>query len=347
MDAVAGPSGVKMTPKQFYKKRKKTLTSEEIAESLTCSDTENMGEYDDNEIDDIGDPEIPDIGSSSEEEEDEDTVVLVLDDAEIIEAPHPPAKRKRKRRIIWKQITQTRGPPSIPVFDSEEQSEDEVLLTPLQYFKKFLSDDFLKDIVEQCNLYALQQNPNKPLSLTCSEFEQWLGCSFFMSVSKIPNTRLHWSSYTMSDAVSSVMSRNRWEEIKSHLHLVNNNTIDKTDKLCKVRMLVDHLRQEFRKVPMIEHLSIDEQIVPFKGASSMKQYNPKKPSKWGYKIFVLADDKGYVYDFRPYTGKIDPVDKNDVPDLGPSANAVLHLAEVIPYHKNHKLYFDDWFNSLP
>ncbi|XP_045107338.1 piggyBac transposable element-derived protein 3-like [Portunus trituberculatus] len=341
MDAVAGPSGVKITPKQFYK-RKKTLTSEEIAESLTCSDTENMGEYDDNEIDDIGDPEIPDIGSSSEEEEDEDTVVLVLDDAEIIEAPHPPAKRKRKRRIIWKQIT-----PSIPVFDSEEQSEDEVLLTPLQYFKKFLSDDFLKDIVEQCNLYALQQNPNKPLSLTCSEFEQWLGCSFFMSVSKIPNTRLHWSSYTMSDAVSSVMSRNRWEEIKSHLHLVNNNTIDKTDKLCKVRMLVDHLKQEFRKVPMIEHLSIDEQIVPFKGVSSMKQYNPKKPSKWGYKIFVLADDKGYVYDFRPYTGKIDPVDKNDVPDLGPSANAVLHLAEVIPYHKNHKLYFDNWFNSLP
>lgn len=60
--SLSGPSGVKMTPKQFYKKRKKTLTSEEIAESLTCSDTENMGEYDDNEIDDIGDPEIPGNG---------------------------------------------------------------------------------------------------------------------------------------------------------------------------------------------------------------------------------------------------------------------------------------------
>lgn len=35
-----------------------------------------------------------------------------------------------------------------------------------------------------------------------------------------------------------------------------------------------------------------------------------------------------------------------MPDLGPSANAVLHLAEVIPHHKNHKLYFDNWFNSL-
>lgn len=47
----------------------------------------------------------------------------------------------------------------------------------------------------------------------------------------------------MSDAVSSVMSRNRWEEIKSHFHLVNNKNIGKTDELCKVRMLVGHLKQ--------------------------------------------------------------------------------------------------------
>lgn len=97
----------------------------------------------------------------------------------------------------------------------------------------------------------------------------------------------------------------------------------------------------------MENLSIDEQIVPFKGVSGMKQYNPKNHSKQGYKIFVLADDNGYMYDFRPFTGKIYSVDNSDMPELGPSAIVVLHLAEVIPYHKNHKLYFDNWLNSLP
>ena len=40
-------------------------------------------------------------------------------------------------------------------------------------------------------------------------------------------------------------------------------------------MLVDHLRQEFQKIPILEFLSVDKQIVPFKGASLMKQYVPK------------------------------------------------------------------------
>ena len=58
---------------------------------------------------------------------------------------------------------------------------------------------------------------------------------------------------------------------------------------------------------MIEELSIDEQMVPFKGISSLKQYIPKKPYKWGFKLFVLADCQGYIYDFFPYVGKIEPV----------------------------------------
>lgn len=47
-----------------------------------------------------------------------------------------------------------------------------------------------------------------------------------------------------------------------------------------------------------EKLSVDEQIVPFKGRSSMRTYNPKKPKKWGYKIFVLSGIDGLVYNFK-------------------------------------------------
>ena len=53
-----------------------------------------------------------------------------------------------------------------------------------------------------------------------------------------------------------------------------------------------------------------------------------------------------AYDFIPYIGKIHPVPNTSVPDLGPSSNSVLHLVECIPPHKNHKLFFDNWFTSL-
>jgi len=33
-----------------------------------------------------------------------------------------------------------------------------------------------------------------------------------------------------------------------------------------------------------EKHSVDEQMIPFKGRSSMKQYMKSKPHKWGYKF---------------------------------------------------------------
>ena len=147
--------------------------------------------------------------------------------------------------------------------------------------------------------------------------------------------------------ITSLMTRDRFQQIKSNFHLVNNLNKDPKDKLFKIRPLIEYLKKKFKETKMIEELSIDEQMVPFKGISSLKQYVPKKPHKWGFKLFVLADCQGYVYDFFSYVGKIEPVSNETVPDLGPSSNSVLHLAESIPSSKNHKLYMDNWFTSIP
>jgi hypothetical protein len=53
-----------------------------------------------------------------------------------------------------------------------------------------------------------------------------------------------------------------------------------------------------------------------------------------------------VYDFIPYVGKILPVARSGIPDLGASANSVLQLAECIPEGRHYKLYFDNWFTSV-
>ena len=58
--------------------------------------------------------------------------------------------------------------------------------------------------------------------------------------------------------------RVRFEEIKSNIHLADNNGNDFTDKLFKLRPLVDNLHREFKKIPMPQELCVDEQMVPFK-----------------------------------------------------------------------------------
>ena len=89
---------------------------------------------------------------------------------------------------------------------------------------------------------------------------------------------------------------------------------DNFDRLFKVRPLLNHLQLKFNNIPMDQMMCVDEQMVPFKGSSSLKQHVPSKPHKYGYKFFVLCDAKGIIYNFEIYSEKINPCEY--YPDLG-------------------------------
>ena len=99
------------------------------------------------------------------------------------------------------------------------------------------------------------------------------------------------------------MPRKRFEEIKRNLHVNNNAAMPSNcgDKLYKVRPFIDSICKKFNELPQGENLSVDEQIIPFKGKHSIKQYLPKKPKKWGYKVFVCSSESGLVHNFQIYT----------------------------------------------
>ncbi|CAH1982931.1 unnamed protein product [Acanthoscelides obtectus] len=105
-------------------------------------------------------------------------------------------------------------------------------------------------------------------------------------------------------SISRAMNCNRFEEIRRFLHF-NDNTSQAPqgqpgyDKLFKIRPFLNKIRERFLLVPKEEHMAVDKQIIPTKARSSLKQYNPKKPHKWGYKVFVLS---GFSYDFDFYCG---------------------------------------------
>ena len=49
-------------------------------------------------------------------------------------------------------------------------------------------------------------------------------------------------------------------------------------------------------------MSVDEQVVPFKGVHSIKCYLPKKPKKWSYKFWARAWTSGCTCDFEVHGG---------------------------------------------
>ena len=271
-------------------------------------------------------------------------------------APEPTAattsksrKNKKKDAPKWRQ-TSTDTARTVPDWLGHMEPAT-TIKSPVEYFKTCFSSDILQHIVDQSNLYSVQKNLNNNLNLCVLELEQFIGSLLAMSLVALSSSRLYWSGKLNCPLVSQVMSRDRWEQIKSNLYFNDNSNYVASkddpnyDKLFKIRPLVTHLTNKFNEIPKPQRLCVDEQMIPFKGISSLKQYMPLKPVKWGYKVHCLCGEDGIMYDFVIYKGKIEPL--SDEPDLGASSNIVVNLARTILNDLNHLLYFDRWFTSLP
>jgi hypothetical protein len=116
---------------------------------------------------------------------------------------------------------------------------------------------------------------------------------------------------------------------------------------AKIQNLVDFLDSKFREFYTPgENLSVDESTIGYKGRIVFKCYNPQKPTKWGLRVFVLANSKtGYIFAFEPYFGA-PTTDSLDRPELPFTARIVLHLcSKILPSTDNTTGYhiFTDRF----
>ena len=232
---------------------------------------------------------------------------------------------------VWRRV-HTRVACPIQSWKGTLPPAPEIPFTPINYFKQLLNNDILDNAVFQTNLYSVQRDSCKPISISRDELEQFFGCCMYMSIYGLPSSRMYWKTTTRVPFVADTMCRNHWEQIKLGLHFNDrpNSKLDPNDKIYKIRPLLQPLVDNMRAVglPMNEKLSIDEQMIPFKGRHSLKNYVKNKPKKWGYKAFVLCSSEGIAHKFELYTGKA--VHDPSLPDIGVSSNVVLRLASVIP-----------------
>nr|XP_040573018.1 piggyBac transposable element-derived protein 1-like isoform X1 [Lepeophtheirus salmonis] len=175
-------------------------------------------------------------------------------------------QRNRRETPLWKFVSTGEDTARVMPEWLGELELSENVKRPIEYFEDFFSSDILLHIVDQTNLYALQENPNKPLKLNVNELEQFIGTLLAMYIVKLSNSRLYWSNNLQCEMVTEAFSRDRWEQIKSNLHCNDNSQAPKYgdpnyDKLYKIRPLINHLQSKFRKIPMPQMLCVDEQFV--------------------------------------------------------------------------------------
>lgn len=137
------------------------------------------------------------------------------------------------------------------------------------------------------------------------------------------------------------------------LHLT---TPDSESKHLKTRIqrasiFLDYIDSKFSEhfIPG-KNIFVDESIVKFKGKISFITYNPIKPTKWGIRIYAMADSEtGYIYSILPYYGSItsESLIRSDLPV---TTRIPLHLyqklLDKIPEAQGYHMFTDRYYTSI-
>ena len=171
----------------------------------------------------------------------------------------------------------------------------------------------------------------------------FIGLNIAMGIINCSDVRDFWSTDPILSHpwFPSIMSRDRFLQILSYLHLNNNNNNAGNDKLFKVRPFLNHLvGQCKRQYKPQREVSVDEQMIGTKCRIGFRQYLPLKPTKWGIKVWVMADSvSGYCCNLQIYTGK----EGND----GERGLANRVVKDLLDGYQGlgHHLYVDNFYTS--
>jgi hypothetical protein len=109
-----------------------------------------------------------------------------------------------------------------------------------------------------------------------------------------------WDSVFGMNFFTSNMKLGGFYQLRTNLHIINNLEIPMNNKdvFVKIRPLMNLIKAKANSLSLEETLSVDEQMIPFKGSLNVKQYIKDKRTSWGVKVFCLAGKSELCYDTR-------------------------------------------------
>uniref|UniRef100_A0A671M944 PiggyBac transposable element-derived protein domain-containing protein n=1 Tax=Sinocyclocheilus anshuiensis TaxID=1608454 RepID=A0A671M944_9TELE len=229
--------------------------------------------------------------------------------------------------------------------------------TPMSLFKRFFSETAVSTLCRNTNAQAARvrakEHKYKWTDVSISELYCYFGLLFYMAMLKLRSIRDYWRQDNLFSVSfpATIMSRDRYRTISWNLHMSHPDADQDNDRkrgtaehdrLFRVRPLMDTIRHACKAIyhPR-KNLAVDERMVACKAHTGMTQYMKAKPTRWGFKLFVLADSSnGYTVDFAVYTGK------NNFPTgHGLSYDAVTSLLDRTVLGSGYHVYMDNFYTS--
>jgi len=273
-------------------------------------------------------------------------------DAECSDDDIPLAQTLKKKKcsakqVAWQKCSNFVGPtPAADSSENRDKLEDRREWGKVDYFEQYIDENIFEQICDSTNRRSVKYT-GKSLNCTIAEIKNFFGIALLTGCLNFPQIRMYWSGITRVPRIATAMPRDRFFKVRSNLKVVDDDAVStsskEADRLWKVRPLVEKVRQTCLSLHREGEVSIDEQMIPFSGTTSLKQYVPNKPNPVGLKSFVLANPDGLVLDFRVYVGKdtfSDVVSDN----VGLGGKAVLAL--IASLRPGTVIYIDRYFTTV-
>lgn len=229
--------------------------------------------------------------------------------------------------------------------------------TPLQCFELFFDPNIIDLLVNNTNLYIATIHSNYQRErdaklTTVTEMRAFVGLLLILGVNRSgrQNLKDFWDNSigTGLELVYLTMSINRFRFLIRAIRF--DDTQDRlqrqeVDKLAAIRCFIEAMRSRcLEYFTPSEYLTLDEQLVAFRGRCRFIMYLPNKPCKFGIKIFMLVDTKyPYVYNFEVYCGE-QPEGLFHVSNR--VADVTNRLLEPL-INTGCNVTMDNWFTSYP
>nr|CAI5860047.1 unnamed protein product [Callosobruchus analis] len=256
-----------------------------------------------------------------------------------------PAKNTRTRaHKIIKHLPGTKG-------DARQA------MSPYECIKLYISDDIIRAITASTNIYiekvkaGFQRYCDAKLTNE-REISALIGILYLIASLRSSRKNLHklWDNSKGNGVESCYLafSENRFRFLLRCLRFDDiRNRLERKeiDKLAPITEIFEIFLQNFQKnfIPS-EFLTIDEQLLSFRGRCPFIQFIPSKPAKYGVKMFALVDAKtSYALNLEPYVG-IQPEGPYRMSNS--PLDIVCRLVEPVQ-GTNRNITGDNWFSSIP
>lgn len=258
--------------------------------------------------------------------------------------------RKKNTERIWSRTPGARFGTSLPAFvpSPARSPVPEDCNLPYQFFRLFLTDSFMDNMVDKSKLYCARKGGRSEVasSITKDSVLTSVGIMFLTGYLTPAQRTLWWENRedTQHLWVKRAMSRDLFRDVLRYTYFVEPEDLDPGDAFWKVRPLFKEINSTAHNlIEQPEFVSTDEAMVRYFGPHPLKQSIREKPERYGWKVWILATASGQLLACQPYAGA-----KTLIADqgLGQGPNVVLGLAQQYQLKPGSKVGCDNLFTSF-